>query len=174
MAFKRITDRVIVGLGLGVLAAFPALAAEWDLKVSDKLAIASIEGNITVGERQRFVFFKKACESVNHVFSTYTTQPADFNKIEGKVLVIKFNGEKIGAKLLRAKKAMAGHLLMFDLGTYKREGLLSHLKKHEKISIEFVDGNGIKASNYFDVPQNEWSTSGITKAFENAYQACSQ
>jgi uncharacterized protein len=152
----------------------PQVAVEWDLKVSDKFAIASIEGDITVGERQRFVFFKEACESVNHVFSTYTMQPAKFDEIDGKILVIKFNGEKIGAKLLTAKKFLSGHLLMFDLGTYKRDGLLSHLKKHEKISIEFVDGNGIKASDYFDVPRNEWPTSGISDAFENAYQACTQ
>ena len=35
-----------------------------------------------------------------------------------------------------------------------------------------VDGDGYKASDYFDVPLNEWSTAGISEAFENAHRAC--
>ena len=40
--------------------------------------------------------------------------------------------------------------------------------------IKFVDGDGYKASDYFDVPKNEWSTKGISEAFGKAYRACSQ
>jgi hypothetical protein len=68
---------------------------------------------------------------------------------------------------------MSGHLLIFDLGIYNKDVLLDHLKTNEKISIRFVDGNGYKASNYFDVLYNEWSTSGISEAFNNAHRACS-
>lgn len=151
----------------------PALSEEWDISVMSELVVASITGNITHGERQRFVFFKRNCETINHVFSTYTTELANFENLKGKVFVIEFNGEKIGAELITAKKAMSGHLLMFNLGTHERGLLLNHLKKHENMSIEFVDGNGLKASDYFDMPKNEWSTKGITEAFGQAYKACS-
>ncbi len=156
-----------------VFFAMPALAQEWDIDVSSDLVTASITGKITYGDRQRFVFFKRDCEAVNHIFSAYTTQPANFEKLKGKVLVIEFNGEKIGAELIAAKKAMSGHLLMFNLGTYDRDSLLNHLKKHENISIGFVDGNGFKAADYFDVPNNEWLIKGISEAFDKAHKACS-
>ena len=109
-----------------VFFGMPALAQEWDIDVSSDRVTASITGNITHGERQRFVFFKRDCEAVNHIFSTYTTKPANFEKLKGKVLVIEFNGEKIGTKLIAAKKAMSGHLLMFSLGTYDRGLLVTH------------------------------------------------
>ena len=156
-----------------VFFGMPALAEEWDIDVSNDLVTASITGKITYGERQRFVFFKRDCEAVNHIFSTYTTQPANFEKLKGKILVIEFNGEKIGTTLIAAKKAMSGYLLMFNIGTYDRDWLLNHLKKHENISIKFVDGNGIKASDYFDMPNNEWLTKGISEAFDKAHKACS-
>ena len=152
--------------------AMPALAEEWGIEVSNDSVAASITGNITYGERQRFIFSKRDCEAVKHMFSTYTTKPANFERLKGKILVIEFNGEKIGAKLITAMKAMSGHILVFDLGTYDRDSLLNHLKKHENISIRFVDGNGIKASDYFDMPHNEWSTKGISEAFAKAHKAC--
>jgi len=98
----------------------------------------------------------------------------NFKKLEGKVLVIKFNDDKVGAKLVEARKFLSGNLLLFNLGGYEKDVLLGHLKKHEKISIKFIDGNGIKASDYFDMRFNEWSIAGISEAFENAYRACSR
>ena len=151
----------------------PTMGAEWKISVSDDSVVAAITGNLTYGDRQRFLFQKGNCQAVNHIFSTYTEQPANFKKLEGAVLVIEFSGETIGAELIFAKKAMSGHMLMFNLGTYDKDVLLKHLKKNDKISIKFVNGNGHKASDYFDAPYNDWSTSGISEAFDNAYRACS-
>ena len=61
---------------------------------------------------------------------------------------------------------------MFNLGVYPKDVLLSHLKKHEIISSTLVDGNGYIASDYFDILHNEWSISGISKAFDDAHVAC--
>ena len=174
----RLTQRVeMIGKSIivmaGVFFSMPAMGAEWDIAVSDDSVVAAITGNITHGERQRFIFRKGNCKTVNHIFSTYTEKPANFKKLEGAVLVIEFNGEIIGAELIFSKKAMSGHLLMFNLGTYDKDVLLNYLETNENISIRFVDGNGHKASDYFDVPYNEWSTSGISETFDNAFRACS-
>ncbi len=68
-----------------VLFAMPALAEEWGIEVSNDSVAASITGNITYGERQRFIFSKRDCEAVKHMFSTYTTKPANFEKLKGKI-----------------------------------------------------------------------------------------
>jgi len=174
----RLTQEVeVIGKSIFVMAlvlfSMPAMGEEWDIETSDDSVIAAITGNITYGERQRFVFTRGNCKSVNHIFSTYTEKAANFKTLEGAVLAIEFNGEFIGAELIYSKKAMSGHLLMFNLGTYDKDVLLNHLKTNEIISIKFVDGNGHKATDYFDVPYNEWSISGITKTFLKAYEACS-
>ena len=68
----------------GVFFSMPAMGAEWDIEVWDDSVSAAITGNITYGDRQRFVVFKKGdCRNVQHVFSTYTTKPANFKKLEG-------------------------------------------------------------------------------------------
>ena len=116
-----------------VFFGMPALAEEWDIYVSGDLVAASITGNITYGERQRFIFSKRNCEAVHHTFSTYTEKPANFEKLKGTIFVIEFNGGKIRAELRSAIKVMSGHILIFNLGTYNRNVLLNHLKKHENI-----------------------------------------
>ena len=166
--------RIILATLFGVLVSGQVMAAEWKIDMRDDAVDLSITGNITHGERQRFVFRKENCDRVIHTFSTFTMQPADFEKLVGKILVIRFNGEKIGAKLEGAYKAMLGHLLYFNLGGYGKDVLLGHLKKNKKLTIKFLDGNGYQASDYFDVPFNEWSTSGISEAFEKAYRVCSR
>ena len=92
-----------------VFISMPATAEEWDISVWDDMVIASITGDITYGDRQRFVFRKENCQRVNHVFSTHTMQPANFKNLNDAILAIEFNGEFIGAKLIFSKKAMLGH-----------------------------------------------------------------
>ena len=174
----RLTQNVeVIGKSIFMMAlvffSMPAMGAEWDIETSDDSVVAAITGNITYGDRQRFVFKKGNCKAVTHLFNTYTEQSANFKKLKGAVLAIEFNGEFIGAKLIYSKKAMSGHWLLFSLGTYDKDVLLNLLKTNEIISIKFVDGNGHRATDYFDVLNNEWSTSGISEAFDKAYIACS-
>jgi len=164
--------RFIILVALSTLSFTSLTYASWKIETSDRYVAAVITGDITFGDRQRFVFFKSRCNSVNHIFSTYTTMKADFEKLKGKVVVIKFNGVKIGAQVISSGKFLAGHMLMFNLGTYSKNTLLKHLDKQSKITVEFVNGNEILADDYFDVPRNEWTISGISQAFENAQSTC--
>jgi TPR repeat protein len=148
---------------------------DWELDVSGDFITLSLTGRITHGDRQRFTFKRGSCGTVIHNFSTYTTEPANFKKVVGRIFSIEFNGEMINARLEgEYDVAMIGRLLYFGLGGYKKDVLLSHLRKDNKITIKFIDGNGFKTSDYFDVPRNEWSIVGITEAFGKAYQVCSQ
>jgi hypothetical protein len=65
-------------VAIGVFSSMPAMGAEWDIEESDNFVTAAITGNITYGDRQRFIFKKGNCESVNHLFSTYTEQQTNF------------------------------------------------------------------------------------------------
>ena len=130
----KFTKVICFAISVLFLQSLEALA-DWDVDNSKKSVTASITGNITHGERQRFYFSKSNCDVVQHIFSAYTTKTADFEKLEGKVLAIEFNGDKIGTRLIAAKKAMLGHLLMFGLGTYDRDFIVKLIKKNELITI---------------------------------------
>lgn len=169
----KFTKVICFAISVLFLQSLEALA-DWDVDNSKKSVTASITGNITHGERQRFYFSKSNCDVVQHIFSAYTTKTADFEKLEGKVLAIEFNGDKIGTRLIAAKKAMLGHLLMFGLGTYDRDFIVKLIKKNELITITFVDGNGHKASDYFDIPSNNWSAADALEAIEVAHSKCVQ
>jgi hypothetical protein len=148
----------------------------WEIDASGDFVTLSLEGLITSGERQRFAFKKNNCDQVSHYFSSWTWEPVNFKPFIGKIFNIEFNKEIIGAELTDVFKQepLIGHILFFNLGGYDKGALLRHLNKNKKITINFVDGDGYKASEYFDVPYNEWSTAGISEAFDKAYQACSQ
>ncbi len=164
---------IIAAFGL-ILLFSPPVEAEWKVDVSGKHIQASISGSVVYGDKQRFVFSKGNCDAVQHLFSTYTTKQGNFEKLKGKVLVIDFNGERIGAKLIASRKAMAGHLLMFSLGTYDKGFIEKLIRTNTRIDITIVDGNGHKASDYFDILSNNWSTAEALEAIEAAYNDCIQ
>lgn len=164
--------RPIITALIGLLVSWPAMAADWNTDVRDQGVHLSITGLVTHGDRQHFVFVKNDCKRVIHTFSAYTTEPENFEKLKDNSFLIELNGERTEAKLDVAVKALSGHILFFNLGEYESSVLSNHLKKADTLQIEFIDGNGIKASDYFDVPFNEWSMSGVSEAFLHAYLTC--
>jgi len=165
--------RVSIILISGLVFFTPIFGADWEIESSDEWVTAAVTGDITHGDRQRFVFNKGNCTAVNHVFSVYTEMPVDFEKLKGAVFSIEFTGALIGAKLSYSMKALSGQVLMFDLGTYDKNFISNQVNTGQKISIRFVDGNGRKASDYFSSPHNEWPTEGIMEAFDRAFATCS-
>lgn len=150
----------------------PGLAGEWEIGNHVGFTAAAVPGKITYGEKQRFFFHHRRCTAVEHLFSVFTLQPNDFEKLAGRVIVVEFNGEKIGARVLASMEALSGHLVMFTFGTYDKDILLAYLQKSKMISSKLVDGNGLIVSEYFDVLANEWSIEGIEEAFSKAHDMC--
>ena len=124
------------------------------------------------GPTQQFVFQKEDCEKASHIFTAYTTQTANFQALDGRVLAIELNGERTEAKLIFMRPFLLGHLLMLSLGRYDRETIMSQIETNDVTSIRFVDGRGLKAADYFDLPYNEWRTAGIAEALDSAYALC--
>lgn len=150
------------------------LEGEWEIDTFGESVVLSHTGLITHGDRLSFIFEKENCEKVIYIFSVYTLETVEFGKLTGSTFPIEFNGEKTGAKLDAVRKAMSGQLLHFYLGRFGKNALLDRLINYERIKIRFLDGKKYKASDYFDIPFNEWITSGISDAFEDAYQVCTQ
>tara|TARA_B100000575_G_scaffold259298_1_gene231453 strand:- start:55 stop:576 length:522 start_codon:yes stop_codon:yes gene_type:complete len=153
---------------------FASESSAWQLEASREHVTLSINGKITNGDQHRFIFFRKNCNTVQQVFSFYTTQPNNFKNLKGKVIVVEYNGTKIGGRIITSKKAMRGNIVMISLGSYEKDFILKHHQNIQEIAIKLLDGNGITITDYFDTLKNVWLIEDISKHFESAFKSCSR
>ena len=136
---------------------------------------ATVTGEVTYGERQRFIFFKSDCENVQHLFSWLTYEKIDFSNWGKKVVPVEINGQLRGAEVILqypTMPAMMGTLIMFSLGKVDHEWLLNKLREQDRLTIKMVDVDDYQASKYFDVRVNYWSMVPIERGFRRAYAMC--
>ena len=74
MEMKMIGKAMIVAAGM--LISMPVMAEEWEITVSDDSVVAAITGNITYGERQRFIFNKGTIMPVQSIIPMMAPIPA--------------------------------------------------------------------------------------------------
>jgi uncharacterized protein len=136
-------------------------------------AFAYVNGQITHGDKQRIWLGDSRCNEGEQLFSFYTMEKnKEFLNLKGKVIEIKYNQEHIRAKIITAKKFLVGHIAMFTLGAYSIEQLLKVHKDSSYITIELIDSEQFKASEYFDILQNKWSLENFKPALIKAKSIC--
>ena len=88
------------------------------------------------------------------------------------MIEIKYNQKLIRAKIITTSEFMLGHIAMFSLGGYSIEQLVKFHKGASHISIELIDSEQFKASDYFDVLKNKWSLKNFKPALIKAKSIC--
>ena len=68
----------------------------------------------------------------------------------------------------QTREFILGHIAMFTLGGYSIEQLVNVHKGSSYISIELIDSEQFKASDYFDVLKNKWSLKNFKLALIKA------
>lgn len=162
----------LLALVISNTSIFASESSAWQLDSSREYVTLSINGKITKGDQHRFIFFRKNCNTVQQVFSFYTTQPNNFKNLKGKVIVVEYNGTKIGGRIITSKKAMRGNVVMISLGSYEKDFILKHHQNVQEIDIKLLDGKSITVTKYFDTLRNVWAINGIDQKFTAAYKKC--
>ncbi len=135
--------------------------------------IASVNGGITHGDRFNIRIEENECQRAEQWFSFYTTEDnKDILNLQGKVVDIKFNNEIINAKILSAQKFLMGYSTIFYLGFEPIESIVSYYKDKQTISVELIDSEDFKASDYFDMLENEWSLNNLESSLKEAQELC--
>ena len=147
---------------------------QWDVEqMEDGGAVAYVNGQITYGDKQRIWIRGSRCDGAEHLFTFYTVERnKDILNLEGKVIDIKYNQERIRAKIITTREFILGHIAMFTLGGYSIEQLVNVHKGSSYISIELIDSEQFKASDYFDVLKNKWSLKNFKPALIKAKSIC--
>ena len=135
--------------------------------------IASVNGRITHGDRFRIRIEETKCQQGELLFSFYTTEDnKDILNLQGKVVEIKFNNEVINAKILSPQKFLVAYSAIFYLGFESIESVVSYYKDKQTISAELIDSEDFKASDYFDMLENEWSLNNLESSLKEAQELC--
>jgi len=159
-----------------ILAPLNAFAEDkWDFNTLDGISYGSISGEVTFGDKLRFISKKGRCDFVQEVVTFYTWEkPENISELNGQKIPIKVNNEPgPKAEVFYVHPFLMGYMVWFDLGIYKTDVLASALQKlGGKYEIKIVDGHGFKAKKFFDITVNNWELDGVLNAFQRIKNNC--
>ena len=158
-----------------ILAPLNARADEkWDFAKLDGFSYGALAGEVTHGDKLRFIMRKDHCDTVQHIVTFYTYQkPDDIYQLKGQKIPVHINdvsGYEINAFMVRP--FLMGYQVWFSLGTWPVDTLASALKEFDSYEIKIVDGHGFKAKKYFDITFNNWELDNVGDAFQRIKSNC--
>ena len=147
---------------------------EWLIDGHDKKEIRiSVNGMITNGDKLIIRLVKGNCENGNLLTYVYTTnQHPDILNLQDTLVDSLFMGDSIIAKVLFTSPFLLGHLAVVDLNWIPIEGLKEVLMRENPISMEYIDTDDMKISDYFDITYNSWSNNNLVPALDKAFEIC--
>ena len=148
---------------------------KWDFdKLDESFSYGALAGEVTYGDKLRFIMRKDHCDTVQHVVTFYTYQkPADISQLNGQKIPIQINdvsGYEI--KVFMVRPFLMGYQVWFSLGSWPVDTLASALKELDRYEIKIVDGHGFKAKKYFDITFNNWELDDVGNAFQRIKSNC--
>ena len=158
-----------------ILAPINARADEkWDFAKLEGFSYGALAGEVTHGDKLRFIMRKGHCDTVQHVVTFYTYQkPTDIFQLKGQKIPMQINDVSgFEVKAFMVRPFLMGYLVWFSLGTWPVDTLASALKELDSYEIKIVDGHGFKAKKYFDITFNNWELDGVVDAFQRIKGNC--
>ena len=174
-----------------IRATFRCLAASLTLFVSassisfaedDKWAVdyvteenihASVNGQVTHGDKLMVRFVKGNCDKGNLLTTVYTVADhPDIMTLKDQLLPVNFIGMNVNVKAIYIAPFLSGHRVMVDIGWVAPKDIKYDLGKQEPITLDFKDYNGTAINGYFDIPQNAWSNYNLSVALDEAQDMC--
>ncbi len=158
-----------------ILAPLNARADEkWDFAKLDGFTYGALAGEVTHGDKLRFIMRKDHCDTIQHIVTFYTYQkPDDIYQLKGQKIPVKINdvsGYEINAFMVRP--FLMGYQVWFSLGSWPVDTLATALKEFDSYEIKIVDGHGFKAKKYFDITVNNWELDDVDDAFQRIKSNC--
>ena len=107
----------------------------------DTFTYGAVSGEVTHGDKLRFIMHEDNCDEVLNVFSFYTYEkPGDIYQLKDRIVPIKINGDSLTAKVFLIKPFLMGYQVWFSLGEYPIKQFTYALNEfyqvHKKYEIE--------------------------------------
>ena len=137
--------------------------------------VATVNGGVTWGDRLSVRFVPTECHYPSLFFTAMTAvedPPWESLKVVDNSLPVTWNGELFRAELMTIIPFLMNEIAFIHVGHYTVFNLTELVKSYEAITLEIVDFNFFVASEFFDVPTNQWTTNGASAALTEAYSLC--
>lgn len=154
---------------------------KWVVDVIEEATVqATVNGQVTDGDRLRVRFVKGNCEVGNLLTTvlTYSDHP-EISELENKFVEAIFMGQQYTLLILftvpfeEVSEYMRNtHSSWIDLGWVPIDALKIGLSERENISLKFINSDKLIITDYFDILENEWSNAGLSDALDRASAIC--
>ena len=134
---------------------------------------ATVNGQVTYGDELHVRLVKGHCDKGNLLtfVLTYSNHP-EIEQLKGSYVTTKFMGGEVIVRVLYASRFLMGHRATIDMGWASIDELREILSEKNPMTIEYVDSDEVKVTNYFDIAQNSWSNDGVSDALDRAVGIC--
>ena len=141
--------------------------------IGKSFVIASINGQITHGDRLRLRLDFGECDHVSLITSVYTMKGNEnILDMDEKEIPIEFDEKEFVGTMLQPRKFLMGHSFLLYLGSSSVAGMKTYFAGSTSTTLQLLDGDDTKISDYVDVDRNEWSLNGVDEALEKAQATC--
>jgi hypothetical protein len=141
--------------------------------VTDTDVHASVNGQVTHGDKLIIRFTKDYCHTGNLLTTFYTVSDhPEVMKLKDKLIDVNFIGMRFKAKVIYVAPFLAGHRAMASLGWVKPGDLKRDLGKQNPITIALENSEAIASDEYFDINHNNWSNNNLSHAIDQAQEIC--
>jgi len=135
--------------------------------------MAVVNGEVTHRDFFRIIIRGENCDRAEHFVTFYTVaKHPDFLQISGKFLKVEINGEEVKAMAQYPRKFLAGQIAIIQLGVVSLDTMVEFLTQDDSIKMALLDRPEFKASDYFDIRENSWSSRSLREAVAEARRLC--
>jgi hypothetical protein len=157
------------------LLLFPPVASSEKPEVSwlNTFAYVAVHGEVTHGDRLRFIIKSNQCDRLHLLFSSYTyLKNTKILDLQGSMVPTKINGKDFESEVIAVQPFLMGYIAMFHIGIFPLKEYVSYLSKNPKYEIVISDNPTFIAHDYFDIPNNSWNLAGLVPTIEQAQKLC--
>ena len=146
----------------------------WQIAPVDNDGIlVSRNGQVQVGDNLYFYIPKSNCNSLENLFSFYTTSNHPrINMLKNREVFIELNKAELSAEVRFIYPMLMGHLVWLSLGTFDIETFSKYFEPYQKFEVFIVNNEKFVANEYFDIETNYWYLDGLAHALNQGKNLC--
>ena len=147
---------------------------EWVVDyIGESFVIASVNGQITHGDRLRVRLEFGDCDNAHVIAHVYTMRGnVGVLDMDEKEISVAIDGNEASGTMILPRKFLNGHSFLLYLGSSSVAGLKSYFSVLESTTLQLLDNEEMQISQYVDLDRNEWSLNGLTGALDKAQATC--
>ena len=147
----------------------------WITKEFDNKIWLSVDGITTHGDQLRIMIPSEDCSIGNTrtTFLTVTKHP-DVLDIKDQVVSARFRDMDIKVKIdyVIHQNLINGDFAFVNIGWNKLEEIKRFFEGYDRVTLELLDDDLFKPSDYLDISENTWAINGLNTNLDQAIVEC--